>query len=151
MLSYAAIASLVFYKEGRLVCKRTGKYRDTASQSSGYLVCKGTVGGIIYRDTVHRVVWFIHKGVIPAGLEVDHIDQNKHNNHIDNLRLVTRTGNCLNIGSPVGVYFDKVRNNWYASISINSKTTRLGTFNTLVDGRVAYLRAKNELLNKELR
>lgn len=44
----------------------------------------------------HRVVWELHNGPIPAGLEVDHRDLNKQNNRIENLRLATRSDNRCN-------------------------------------------------------
>jgi hypothetical protein len=38
---------------------------------------------------VHRLVYEAYMGEIPENLEVDHIDENPHNNHLENLRLVT--------------------------------------------------------------
>lgn len=45
---------------------------------------------------VHRLVYEAFKGKIPEGLEIDHIDRNKHNNNPDNLRVVTKSENCKN-------------------------------------------------------
>jgi hypothetical protein len=42
---------------------------------------------------VHRVVWVCHNGPIPDGQEIDHIDMDKSNNNINNLRLVTHRQN----------------------------------------------------------
>ena len=42
---------------------------------------------------VHRLVWLAFKGEIPQGLEIDHIDQNIHNNRLDNLQLTTHREN----------------------------------------------------------
>jgi hypothetical protein len=41
------------------------------------------------------VVWQVANGEIPAGYEIDHIDGDKANNNISNLRLVTRKENIL--------------------------------------------------------
>jgi hypothetical protein len=41
----------------------------------------------------HRLVYEKFGGEIPKGLEIDHIDGNKHNNDITNLRAVTRSQN----------------------------------------------------------
>lgn len=44
---------------------------------------------------IHRVVYEAFVGKIPKGLEIDHIDANKHNNDITNLRAVNRSVNML--------------------------------------------------------
>lgn len=45
---------------------------------------------------VHRMVYEAFKGEIPKGMEIDHIDRNKHNNNPDNLRVVTKSENIKN-------------------------------------------------------
>jgi hypothetical protein len=42
---------------------------------------------------LHRMVWTIFRGPIPYKLQIDHIDGDKSNNHIDNLELVTHQEN----------------------------------------------------------
>ena len=42
---------------------------------------------------VHRLVWETFKGEIPEGLEIDHMDNNRKNNALNNLQLVTRAEN----------------------------------------------------------
>lgn len=42
----------------------------------------------------HRAVWISFNGPIPKGFEVDHMDEVKTNNKIENLQLVTRSQNC---------------------------------------------------------
>ncbi len=42
---------------------------------------------------VHRLVYMAHKGIIPTGLQVNHKDENKENNCIDNLELMTNKEN----------------------------------------------------------
>lgn len=43
---------------------------------------------------IHHIVWWWERGVWPT--ELDHIDMRKSNNHISNLREVTRSENMLN-------------------------------------------------------
>jgi hypothetical protein len=50
--------------------------------------------GKVYK--AHRVVWFLHNGGIPAGLEIDHKDRVRDNNKIGNLEPKTHRRNCLN-------------------------------------------------------
>jgi hypothetical protein len=43
----------------------------------------------------HRLVYETFGGIINKGFEIDHIDGNKHNNNISNLRAITRSENML--------------------------------------------------------
>lgn len=43
---------------------------------------------------IHRLVYEAFAGKIKSGLQIDHIDGNKHNNVISNLRQVTHSENC---------------------------------------------------------
>jgi hypothetical protein len=45
---------------------------------------------------VHRMVLLVFVGECPEGMECDHIDRNKENNHIDNLKWVTKYENMMN-------------------------------------------------------
>lgn len=45
---------------------------------------------------VHRVIWEMHYGIIEQGKFIDHIDGDRTNNKLDNLRLVSRAGNARN-------------------------------------------------------
>lgn len=53
----------------------------------------GLKGKLYY---VSRIVWAMYNGSIPNTMIVDHIDRDKTNNNINNLRLVTRKGNARN-------------------------------------------------------
>lgn len=58
----------------------------------GYAVCK--IDGRFYK--AHRIIYTMHYGTIPPTLVIDHIDRNKLNNKIDNLRAVTVHQNIRN-------------------------------------------------------
>lgn len=64
---------------------------------SGYLYCGFFVGKGPNKRRIwkraHRVVYETFVGKIKQGLEIDHIDGDKHNNNISNLRMVTRSEN----------------------------------------------------------
>lgn len=45
---------------------------------------------------VHRVVYETFVGTIHSGLEIDHINRDKHDNRVTNLRTVTHSENCKN-------------------------------------------------------
>lgn len=93
----------------------------------GYLV--GHVFG--ERLLAHRVVWVLVHGEWPV--EIDHINGNRSDNRLTNLRNVTRAENCKNIKSgkgSFGVYQDKKTGRWYAQIRVNGKNKHLGTYAT---------------------
>lgn len=46
------------------------------------------------RFLVHRIVWECFNGPIPAGLEINHIDNDPNNNALDNLELISHSENC---------------------------------------------------------
>lgn len=59
----------------------------------GYLECCLSINGKHIYKRVHRLVYETLKGPILNDLTIDHIDKNPKNNHIDNLRLMTRSQN----------------------------------------------------------
>ena len=50
------------------------------------------VGKLFY---VHRLMWQTFVGEIPEGYEIDHIDNNPHNNELSNLQCIERRENVL--------------------------------------------------------
>lgn len=44
----------------------------------------------------HRVIWYYFNGEIPEGMEIDHINGNKQDNRLSNLRCVTHSENMNN-------------------------------------------------------
>lgn len=60
---------------------------------AGYFQVKINNGGKAKAEYVHRLVWKAFRGEIPEGYEIDHEDNNKSNNSLDNLNLKTRKDN----------------------------------------------------------
>jgi hypothetical protein len=76
---------------------------------------------------------------------LDHINEIKSDNRIDNLRVSNYTQNNSNvIKSAKGYTWDKNRNKWASKISVNYKTINLGRFDTEEEARNAYLEAKKK-------
>jgi len=75
---------------------------------------------------------------------IDHIDNNKLNNSVANLRITTHQGNMFNRPTTKGYYWDKQRNKWRATIGLNGKIIYLGYYNTEEEAHQAYLTAKKE-------
>lgn len=45
---------------------------------------------------VHKLVWETFKGLVPVNMEIDHLDTDKNNNDLSNLRLCTPKENSNN-------------------------------------------------------
>lgn len=63
------------------------------TSSSGYKTIK--FKGQLYQ--LHRIIWIMINGDIPLNYNIDHIDRNKSNNNINNLRLATTSENAMNV------------------------------------------------------
>lgn len=122
--------------------KWAGTEAFTTVNSRGYKI------GSVSRKTMqaHRVIWAIVHGCWPSG-EIDHIDHDKANNRIDNLREASRHENCRNISSAaggtsryLGVYRrdDSEVPKWRAEIAPLRKRIGLGTFSNEEDAARAY-------------
>jgi hypothetical protein len=98
----------------------------------------------------HRLVWMFHHGLIPDSLMIDHIDHNKSNNSITNLRLVSSTDNARNkkpnsknTTGVAGVY--KHGKSYVAEIRWkHQKKLYLGSFSTLAEAADARAKAEME-------
>ena len=98
----------------------------------------------------HRVAWAICYGAWPTD-DVDHINGDRKDNRIVNLRLSTRSENLRNRkkfprnkSGYVGVSFYKQRENWNARIGINGRYINLGYFNTKEEAAEARAEAEKK-------
>ena len=103
------------------------------------------------RYYAHRVIWAMHYGREPMH-NIDHIDGNPSNNHIDNLRDVPQSMNGLNqkmksnnTSGVTGVSWHSRDECWYASIVKNGKSKHIGKFLNFEDAVVARKNAEKEL------
>jgi hypothetical protein len=84
----------------------------------------------------HRISWAIFYGEFPRN-QIDHINGNRSDNRISNLREVTAEGNAKNrkvrVDSRSGVsgVSQLPGGRWRASIAINGKRTHLGVYSTV--------------------
>ena len=94
--------------------------------SNGYVVVSVNNKG----HYAHKIIWEMHSGEIPNGYEVDHIDRNRANNNLNNLRIVTRKQNSQNHNmrddnttGVTGVYLTKNKtcSYWSANCSVGGK------------------------------
>jgi len=89
------------------------------------------------RFNIHILVAMAFLDHVPNGLKgliIDHIDNNKLNNFVENLQKTTvrvnvskdRKGNCKH----TGVWYDKSRNKYEARITVDGKRKYLGRHDT---------------------
>lgn len=106
--------------------------------SWGYLLIR--VDGRSY--LAHRLAWLYVNGKFPSG-QIDHVDRNKLNNRIDNLRDVNDSDNKQNREGKGWVRLDKnLARPYMAQIRTNGRDRHLGYFATPEEAHRAYLDAK---------
>lgn len=146
---------LVTYSDGQLFWKVKPHKRANIGDkvgtphSMGYIqVCLNNTLTLL-----HTIVWEIHNGPVPLGMEIDHINRIRTDNRIENLRLVTRKENQRNRGKRsdnksgvTGVYFEKRISRWRANIKVNGKTINLGSYIEKRDA-IAARKAAEKLYN----
>lgn len=110
--------------------KWAGFQAFTNINSRGYKT--GSIFGKQFQS--HRVIWALHYGEWPNG-EIDHIDGDKTNNTINNLRQATRSENCRNVRSArnstskyLGVF--KRDDYWVAEIGGGGPKVKVAGFST---------------------
>jgi len=122
-------------------------------------VRKGRIAGAIdrgyYRIGIHnnrydshRIIWLYVYGYFPEN-EIDHIDRNRLNNKLSNLREVSRQCNHRNINIQAnnssgvsGICFVKRDIKWMAHIKVSGKHYNLGQYEDYIDAACARLAAE---------
>lgn len=99
----------------------------------------------------HRLAWRIAYGYWPAH-QIDHINGNRADNRLVNLREATGVQNCQNMAKRsdnssgyVGVSFHAARQKWRAEISVGGRRRSLGYFTDPAIAQAAYAQAKKQL------
>lgn len=103
-----------------------------AKDAEGYLIT--SVKGRVIK--LHRLIWIYVHGDIPEGIEIDHINGDRQDNRLSNLRLATDQQNAVNAGVRIdnksgykGISWHKRIGKWQAQINISGKRVSLGYFN----------------------
>ena len=82
-------------ESGKFSRKKNGSSADT-DMNTGYKRVRVTIGGTNYEFLSHRLAWFMSHRVWPSD-EIDHINGQKDDNRMGNLRAVNRTQNAKNL------------------------------------------------------
>jgi hypothetical protein len=134
---------------------------EFVSQWKWYLDSKGYAARGIYYYTesgqqkhkvvrMHREV-LAYVGLLLSNQQVDHINHDKLDNRLFNLRVATAAQNTCNQGLKAnnksgykGVWFNKTTGKWIAKIKVSGRTITLGRFLTGEDAACAYNKAALE-------
>jgi len=139
-VTYERVRELFYYNGKDLVWKasRKGVMRGTSAggvTSSGYKY----IGIDRTQYLAHRLIWLFHYGYFPEH-QIDHINRDRLDNRIGNLREVSCLCNLKNRGPQKcnitgikGVVFSERDKRYYARIGVNRKGCYLGSFKNLID------------------
>jgi hypothetical protein len=143
MLTQEYLQELFEYKDGHLI-RKNGKSAVIPMGKKRYE--RVSINGKAY--SLHRIIFLLHHGYLPK--VIDHIDNNRENNLIENLREVTQQQNCVNrkhhssSKSPYkNVYWHKAANKWAVAMSINHKRNYFGVFEDLELADLVATEARN--------
>jgi len=149
--------SLFAYQDGQLfwrvnrgsqLCK--GKPAGTPVQNGYTKVRIREMGGSI---GAHRIIFCMEHGYLPD--YVDHINGNKSDNRIENLRAATKAENCQNAKMPTtntsgikNVFWNKLRNKWAVALTVKNARKFFGLFDDIELAELVAQEARNKYHGK---
>ena len=140
---------------GRVRNNKTNRILKHCTNTEGYHMICLYVNSKKKHISIHRLVAiaFIDN---PFNKKcVDHIDNDRKNNHISNLRWATNSENGMNMSKMknntsgvTGVMWNKRRKKWRAQITIDNIKKHLGYFETIEEAKEARIKAVNKLFKE---
>jgi hypothetical protein len=149
-LSYDKIHELFEYRDGSLLWKIKPRNGIQLGQKAGTLNHNGYIHIRLNKKTYqsHRLIFLMHHGYLPEML--DHIDCNRSNNKIENLRPATNMQNQYNQKlhpknktGVKGVCFDNAKGKFLAQFRVNRTICKVGHFVTLEEAAKAVQEARS--------
>lgn len=130
-----------------------GKRLKLIKNSKGYNVVNLCVNSLRKSKKVHQLVAmaFLNYKNNDRKIVIDHVNDNKSDNRLENLQIVTQRFNtCKTQGQYSsqykGVYFNKKANKWHSRIEINGKINHLGFFTDEFEAHNAYQNKLHDLI-----
>jgi hypothetical protein len=131
---------------------KTNKILKPTNDGRGYYKINLHKNGISTTKKLHRLIAESFIDNPDNKPFIDHIDSNKLNNNIDNLRWATNQENqrnsklsSKNTSGAKGVHFSKRDKKWYATITIDCIKIHLGCYNTIEEAKNARITKANEV------
>jgi hypothetical protein len=151
-LAQDLIRELFDYQDGQLFWKQKPNRKIVVGSKAGRPKSNGyeviTINGSVYLS--HRLVFLWHHGYLPD--YIDHIDGDKLNNRIDNLRECSLSQNQCNkkIGTNntsgyKGVYFSNQNGKWQVGIQYKKRKYHGGLFDDVHEAGRAAEKLRNSL------
>lgn len=137
---------------GRVHSNRFDRHLKPCKNRSGYYMV--SIKNKTYY--IHKLVWDYFGKSLRNGrlLQIDHIDNNKLNNRIDNLQLLSSRENVSKhhlttdkTSKYTGVCWDKYNNKWISYIYKRGKSKTIGRFINEKDAHISYQQELNKINN----
>ena len=147
-LRYEPQTGLIFWRDGNL---RAGKQAFTYKNKRGYFSSTFRHSSGTTSLSAHRVAWALHFSQWPTG-QIDHINGDRSDNRIENLRDVINAENAKNMSlsksnssGVCGVYRHSQTKKWTAQINVNGRAIGLGCFDLFSEAVIARKAAERVL------
>ena len=132
------LLELFEYKNGELFWKKPFGKKTKIGNKAGRKQSLGYIQVNVNKKSylAHRIIFAMHNGYFPKF--IDHINGNKSDNRIENLREVTASQNLQNTKKPItntsgykNVYFHPSRNKWQVKLVVNKTNKSFGYYDDL--------------------
>lgn len=140
---------------GNIRHKGKTEYKKISFDPNGYPYSSFSKNGKGKRLQIHRLVALAFIPNTDNKQFVDHIDQDKSNNRVSNLRWASRSENYMNRtkykcnkSGYKGVFFSKSKNKYRAEIRLNKKSIFIGYYESKEEAAIAYNEKARELFGE---
>ena len=143
LFHYEPSSGKLFWKKKTAQRIKVGGEAGCVHKSTGYIQIR--VDNKLY--TLHRIAILLATGVYDKTVQVDHINHDRSDNRLENLRVVSRAENMRNkskqntnktgITGVILIYTPKGTKRYMANIVYNNKPIFLGNYDTLEEAAAA--------------
>jgi hypothetical protein len=145
------LKELFDYADGKLFWKVDRRANKVKGAEAGRIASSGyrqiTINGVLYRT--HRLIWLFHHGFLPDF--IDHINGNKLDNRIENLRPASKTENNRNAklrqdskSQVKGVSWSKEVKKWRVQVWACGKQRDFGCYEDIEFAELVAIEARNK-------